>query len=79
LEIFHAVNKMQAPGNTYIKSYLNINQKNTESSPYDILDPEKTKLINILTSYLANNTNKQSTLTNLEKLAIGITTISNSN
>ena len=42
-----------------------------------VLDQQKDSLITILTNYISNNINKQTTITNLEKLSIAINTVSN--
>lgn len=42
-----------------------------------VLDQQKDSLITILTNYISNNINKQTTITSLEKLSIAINTVSN--
>jgi len=66
---------MQAPSgrNKNRKSYID----KLQIIETTVLDQQKDALITILTNYISNNINKQTTITNLEKLAIAINTVSN--
>jgi hypothetical protein len=66
---------MQAPSgrNKNRKSYID----KLQIIETTVLDQQKDALITILTNYISNNINKQTTITNLEKLSIAINTVSN--
>jgi hypothetical protein len=65
---------MQAPtGKNGRKSYVD----KLQIIETTVLDQQKDALITVLTNYISNKINKQTTITTLEKLSIAINTVSN--
>jgi hypothetical protein len=66
---------MQAPKSKYRKpAYIDA----VQIIGTEVLDDKKDNLISILTTYISNKANRQTTITNLEQLSISIGKIANS-
>ena len=64
---------MQAPKSKFRKpAYID----RVQIIQTNVLDKEKDSLINVLTNYISDKSNKQTTITNLEKLRISLNALS---